>query len=232
MNNITLITSIINISSNPLSYTNIRSVYTREERFIQTKNTIKTVREKIANNKILLVECSLLNDEERKFFIENTDYFLNLHDLNDHTILQKIHSNSKSMGEGTMTIYGIEYLLCPEKNIQFDNLFKITGRYWLNDKFNYYFFDNKNTQIYNGDNEKLVNSAFTFFYKLSYDIAKKWLYFLKKSENDFINCVGYENIFYVFLNTLQEDTYKSYLFKDFPLGLNGNFSVDGCFLNV
>jgi len=62
MNNITLITSIINISSNPLSYTNIRSVYTREERFIQTKNTIKTVREKIANNKILLVECSLLND--------------------------------------------------------------------------------------------------------------------------------------------------------------------------
>ena len=63
MNNITLITSIVNISNNPLSYTNIRSVYTREQRFIQTKNTIKSVREKIANNKILLVECSDLNDE-------------------------------------------------------------------------------------------------------------------------------------------------------------------------
>ena len=47
MNNLILITSVINTPNKPLSYTKNRSVFTRNERFEQTKKTILTVREKV-----------------------------------------------------------------------------------------------------------------------------------------------------------------------------------------
>ena len=56
MNNLVLITSIINTPQNPLSYSNIRSVFTREERFNDTKETIKSIKEKIPYCKIMIVE--------------------------------------------------------------------------------------------------------------------------------------------------------------------------------
>jgi len=73
--NIILITSIINTPNTPLSYIKTRSIYTREERFEQTKRTIKTIREKIPDNKIMLVECSQLTDSEADYLRENTDIF-------------------------------------------------------------------------------------------------------------------------------------------------------------
>ena len=41
--NIILVTSIINTPQTPLSYTNIRSVYNRQERFDHMKHTIKNI---------------------------------------------------------------------------------------------------------------------------------------------------------------------------------------------
>ena len=46
MKNITLITSIIETPNLPLSYTNIRSMFSKNERFEQTKKTITTIKEK------------------------------------------------------------------------------------------------------------------------------------------------------------------------------------------
>ena len=63
MKNITLITSIIDTPNLPLSYTNCRSVFTKQQRFEQTQNTIASIREKIPDNKIILIECSPLNDK-------------------------------------------------------------------------------------------------------------------------------------------------------------------------
>jgi hypothetical protein len=218
MKNVTLITSVIDTSKNKLSYTNIRSFWTKEQRFEQTKKTIYSVKQFIPNNKILLVECSLLTEDEKTFFTENTDYFLNLYDLNDKRILERINSNSKSMGEGTMTMFGLDFLL--NNNIEFDNLFKLSGRYWLNDNFNYNFYDNNFSsvcKIY--DN---FESVFTCLYKLNKEMTKNWLEYLKSSENDFINCVGYENIFGSFTKSQKME---NYLFMVRPLGLNGFISI-------
>jgi hypothetical protein len=44
MNNLVFISSIINTPNIPLSYTNVRSVFSHEERFIQTKKTIETIK--------------------------------------------------------------------------------------------------------------------------------------------------------------------------------------------
>jgi len=76
MNNLILITSVINTPNTPLSYTNTRSVFSRQDRFEQTKKTIKSVREKLSNSKIIIVECSDFNEEENNYFKENCDYKL------------------------------------------------------------------------------------------------------------------------------------------------------------
>ena len=49
--NLVLITSVVCTPNIPLSYINTRSCYTHDERFEQTKKTIKTIKEKIPNIK-------------------------------------------------------------------------------------------------------------------------------------------------------------------------------------
>ena len=67
MTNLVLITSIIKTPDIPLSYISTRSVFTHNERFEQTKKTIQTIREKIPNSKILIVECSELDNEQNEY---------------------------------------------------------------------------------------------------------------------------------------------------------------------
>lgn len=92
-----VITSIINIPNLPLSYTNIRSTYTYNQRFEQTKKTIQTIRDNIPDCKIMLVEYSELNDEHNTFLNDNVDYFLNL--FENKTLMNDIYGKSKSLGK-------------------------------------------------------------------------------------------------------------------------------------
>ena len=131
MNNIILITSVINTPNNPLSYSKTRSVYNRNERFEQTKKTIQSVKEKLPNIKIMIVECSNFNEEENNYFKENCDYILNLWEKKE--LHNNIFGTSKSLGEGTMTIEALKYI--EELNLEYQYLYKISGRYWLNDNF-------------------------------------------------------------------------------------------------
>ena len=59
MVNIVLITSVINTPNKPLSYSKIRSLYSRQERFEQTKKTLTGLKHKwrqLTVNKYLCVE--------------------------------------------------------------------------------------------------------------------------------------------------------------------------------
>src|SRR6056300_795193 len=78
MNDLVLITSVINTPNVPLSYSKTKSVFSRKERFTQTKNTIVSIKDKIPNCKIIIVECSDLNTEEQEYLSINCDYILNL----------------------------------------------------------------------------------------------------------------------------------------------------------
>jgi len=221
--NIILITSIINTNSTPLSYTKTRSVYTKEERFTQTKNTIESL-QKIPDRKIFVIECSQLTDEEREYFTKNCDIFINLYDLNNRNIINNINSPSKSLGEGTMTICALQYLFV--NKIEFGNFFKISGRYWLNDNFEY--------KIY--DNDKIIaqykkDFGSTALYKLPYSVCKLWLDHLNNSANRFLKCEGYEQIFASFLESIENnELLKSLLVNCNPMGLSGYVSVSGGYL--
>jgi hypothetical protein len=217
--NLTLITSVINTPELPLSYIKTRSIYSREERFEQTKQTIKTIREKIPDNKILLVECSQLTPEETDYFTKHTDIFLNIFNTGDRPLINRMFTPSKAMGEGTMTIYALHYLF--SNNVSYCNFFKISGRYWLTDNFNYKTFNNKKIVAKFIDND--TTNALTSLYKLPFTDSYHWYNYLLGSENKFRECAGYENIFAQFLETIDNN---KIIITD-KIGVAGHIAVSG-----
>jgi hypothetical protein len=219
MINLVLITSIICTPDIPLSYTSIRSVFTSNERFEQTKKTIQTVKEKIPESKIFIVECSSLNEEQHKYFLENSDYFLNLY--NNDNLKKSIYSISKALGEGTMTISAIEYI--KQNNIIFDNFFKITGRYWLSENFNYNNFINNDIVVHNIYND--IYNVCTSLYKLNKLNIDDFYNFLINNKYKMEQCIGYEVLFAMFLNSSN----KNKVIHLNKIGVNGYISVSSDF---
>lgn len=194
IDNIVLVTSIINTPNNiPWSYSAIRSVFNREERFEQTKQTIKSIKELIPNYKIIIVECTDFTEEEMTFFFEECDYVLNLWERSD--LHNAFFGKSKSLGEGTMTIEAIKYL--QDKKIKFNNLFKISGRYWLSERFNYNNFNNNKLICHKINNN--AGNIDTWLYKMPYSFINIWKEFLFNNRVSMINCIGYEVLFGNFL---------------------------------
>lgn len=209
---IVLITSVIDTPNKPLSYSKRRSVFTRHERFEQTKKTIFSIKEKIPNASIILVECSDFNEKESLFFNNNCDYVLNLWEK------KYLHDNifgiSKSLGEGTMTIQGLLYL--KNINIGYDYLYKISGRYWLNDNFK---LTQINTNVYKKINNN-INNIFTALYKINYETSVNLLDFLIKNIEQMKKCIGYENLMAKFVRNINSN------FVDI-IGLTGFVTVCG-----
>jgi hypothetical protein len=217
--NIIFVSSVINTPDLPLSYINTRSIYNHEERFEQTKKTINTIRNKIPNSIIFLIDCSQLKDYEKEYLVNFTDIFINLYDLNDYNIINNVFSKSKSLGEGTLTIYAINYL--QQNNFDFDNFYKISGRYWINNNFNYDIFNNNKIVIKKINNDS--NNLITSLYKIPKTYLDKWSDFLLNSKNDMNNNIGAEVLFAKFMNNINEDD-KIFVEK---IGVSGNIAVCG-----
>lgn len=198
--NLIVITSVINIPNLPFSYIPIRSVYNKNERFEQTKNTIKSIRDKIPESKILLVECSELNDEETEYITNNVDYFINIYGTEDN-FEKYVFGLSKSMGENTLILQAFEYLKL--NNIIYENFYKMSGRYWLTDNFNYENFNND--KISYCDGSKYGYNAFTSFYKLNSKYINSYVEFIKNNQDLLINCMDAEIFFEKYLNTIDEN---------------------------
>jgi hypothetical protein len=221
MNNIVLVTSIIDTPNLPFSYINNRSVFTIENRIEQTKKTIQTIKEKIPNLKIILIECSKLTKEQNNYFLENCDYFINL--IEDKQMVDNIYSNSKALGEGTMTIAAIKFI--NNNNINFDNFIKISGRYWLSDNFNYSNINNNNIVVHYINNDP--NNVSTALYKINKKYVNNFYNFLNLNINQMKNCIGYEVLFAQFLNSDKNHTITN-LNK---IGVNGYVSVSNDFVD-
>jgi len=212
MNNIILITSVINTPNNPLSYSKTRSVYNRNERFEQTKKTIQSVKEKLPNIKIMIVECSNFNEEENNYFKENCDYILNLWEKKE--LHNNIFGTSKSLGEGTMTIEALKYI--EELNLEYQYLYKISGRYWLNDNFKLDKIENNVFKKINNDE----NNVFTALYKIDKKTVEKLVFFLINNIENMKKCIGYEVLMSHFVKNI--DNQLVYI-----IGLSGFVTVCG-----
>lgn len=216
MKNLVLITSIIKTPDIHLSY-GIRSIFNYSERFEQTKKTIETIKKWIPNRIIYIIECSELTDEETKYFLQHSDFFFNLY--YDKVLRERIYSPYKCLGEGTMTLYALHDIL--QRNIDFDNLIKISGRYWLSNKFVYEFFLNEMIVVkyING----CIDNVFTALFKLPHDITVLFQRFLEINLQEMYNYIGYEVLFANFLKTMNRDR----IFDVKTIGLSGYVSVSG-----
>ena len=213
MKNLILITSVINSPNHPLSYSLTRSVFNRKERFEQTKKTIKSIKEKIPDFEILIVECTDFNTEEENFFKKECDYVINL--WNNIELHSDIFGISKTMGTKIQMSKGLEYIV--NNNIIFDNLITIAGRYYLNKNFNYEYFNNDKL-IFKIDK---FGTPTTTLCKIPYNIINNFLKHLHTYNDNQNGNIGYEVLVRNFINNYENIIYLN------TMGISGLVSVNG-----
>jgi hypothetical protein len=161
--NIVLITSKIIVSSKPFSYVENRSIYSTETRYEQTLDTIESIRKKIPDSCIFLIDNSNLDRDMYNKLNELCDVFIN--PIYDKKLKYYTDRNIyKSIAEGYQIMYFLD--LFKQLDIKFDRFFKISGRYYLNNKFKYNKFLSNNI-IFSSNNEFGI-FYYTCFYMIPY----------------------------------------------------------------
>ncbi len=218
-----LITSVIKPSSNPLSYSIVRSVYSSEQRLQQTMNTFKSIRDLLPQADIMVCECSPLTPEEIKIFEENTDYFINLYGTKYEA---GTCSYSKAAGEGAQTIATAETIFQTGMNEQYSAIIKISGRYWFNECFQSTIWgSDEYPNIANTPSAGANETTSTVAYKLSMENFQQFANYLKTHTAEIEACVAFETLFHRFFHSLPCNT--KYFISS--LCVCGFCAVDGTF---
>jgi len=217
--NIVLITSVINTSNNPYSYCDVRSVFNSTERLQQTLFTIKSARDKIPDCKIILSECSHLSTDFEDILKNTVDYYCNLKNIKE--VYDAVNGKCKALGEICIQKYTL--IILKNLNLQFDNLFKISGRYIFSNKFNYQPFDND--KICFRKLTEVEGECAVTMYKIPYKSIKDFYEYLVgdvcKNLTDQIQ--SYEFIFGKFISMQNEHVLKEFS----HIGIKGIIAVHG-----
>lgn len=172
--NLVLITSVTNTVNKPLSYYSFRSIYTKNERFTQTLKSIESIRKYIPDSYIYLIECSDDIDEEEKIFKELVDTYVNCFNVDE--VKNSVQSPHKGIGEMNFLLYFLNNF---DNLDEFDHFFKLSGRYYLNNKFDFDKFKSP-TNIFKKENHTLI----TIFYKITKDFYKSFIEIINNNINN------------------------------------------------
>lgn len=125
------ITSAINANND--------SVFKPQDRFIQTLRTIETVRERVPNSVIFLVDSSVteLDVDMKKQIVDKVDYFVDF--SKDATLKQIANQPHKDTLQNFSELITLIKAFSVIKNKKLfddcDRIFKISGRYYLTENF-------------------------------------------------------------------------------------------------
>lgn len=140
-----LVTSAIDCGSRPWSYSADRSVFSAGERLAQTLRTLRSIRAAATRSglhvEVVLVEASALSEESRGQLRDaGADVVV---EANDEEEVRRVclESSCKGHGEVLLTLAGLRRVP------RFRRLFKLSGRYWLDERF---------------EESRFSDSAFTF----------------------------------------------------------------------
>ena len=121
------------------------SAYDEEQRFNQTLDTIECIRNKVPDSYVVLLEISSksIDEKQKDILKEKTDLFLEFY---SEPVIQQIYENIEkrpeliTYGKSLLETRGLLNTLyaIKEHNLFNDSqrIFKLTGRYLLNDDFN------------------------------------------------------------------------------------------------
>lgn len=163
-NNILIfIPSVVYFKNKALSYSANRSIFTPEERALQTVESIRSVKKHIPQAKIVLIELGL-SKELPYDLTKLPDQYLYLGD--NFFVRKACDSKFKALGE-SMALF-IAYFKKNKNN--FDLYFKLSGRYYINDNFNIENFINgeMNAKVYG-------NAISTRLYSFKHSFRIRWL---------------------------------------------------------
>ena len=179
--NIVFVTSKIIVSENKFSYVKKRSYYSKQERITQTINTINSIRKYIPDAHIVLIDNSVFNFFESTILENLVDTFIN---ITDNLVVNYFTDvfEYKAFGEISQTLQFLELFL-KEDYKKINNFFKITGRYEINDEFEYNQYNNELNIFKKHLSIKDKGYYYTCFYKIDKSI-------LKEVQNTFINFVN------------------------------------------
>ena len=158
-----LVTSVIHTGEVPWNYTPTRSLFTPEERFQQSLETIDSIRKYSPFAKILYVEGGKLESTQLEKIQTRCDY---VHYLGEdqETKLHCIESNCKGMGDAWLISKGLQYI--KENHIYGRNIYKLSGRYRVNENYTMNTISSK-IPTFKKVNE---NSYITFFFSVPYTL--------------------------------------------------------------
>lgn len=219
--NVVFISSKIYTSNSPFTYSTTRSIYSPIERFHQTLNTISSIRINVPNSFIILFDNSEFSSEQLNKLNTALDVFLNIQTdpiINDYTNIK----TTKAYGELAQTYAVLNHI---RKNMNYLNVkqfFKISGRYLINETFNYDNYNNDFNILKRNADVTDRNYFYTSFYKISgvnfnnYCDSITNMYNYSKTNDDYYN-VDWEVILASNLN---------YNFIEIPnLGITQNIAV-------
>ena len=161
--NIIMIASKIKTENAALSYTNNRSIYTHAERFTQTLETIESVYKYIkGNNQVIMSDNSIFTDEELTHLCSRC-----IQIRTDNKIFNRCINYSKYKGQGEMCtiIPVLDYIKL--NNIEYKNLYKISGRYFQNEQFDMTIWDTNYSILKKNENIQSREYYYTSFYKIN-----------------------------------------------------------------
>ena len=164
--NIILITSKIYVSATKFSYSNSRSLYSSEERFTQTLKTISTIKQNIPDYFIILFDNSNFTEEEILLLNKNVDCFINITN-NDKLNYYTNDCEYKYLADLFQQINSFYYFLKFIDQTKMKHFFKISGRYFLNNDFDYNIFDNNYNIFKKNENVTDRDYYYTSFFKIS-----------------------------------------------------------------
>jgi hypothetical protein len=199
-----IITSVIKCSEKPLSYSDTRSIFTKEERLEQTIKTIESIRNFIPNSEIILIELGKEYSENNKIK-KIVDQYIDF--SKDKMVRFFVDSRYKGLGEVFGILKGINYI----KN-NYDFYIKISGRYILTKNIPENFYNDSLGFL------KINVNYSTRFYIISKNYFKKYKTILKISL--FLTILrSVERIFYIIIP-------KKWVYNIENIGLEGQIGVD------
>lgn len=213
---IILVTAVCYTANTPFTYTNVRSVFTPSQRYNQLQKTLFSVREVFPSAIIVLAECSMFSNDEEQYLKSKCDVFLNL--IDDEKVREDTSSIYKGLGERILTLKALEYILA---NFKVHSLFKITGRYYYNEKLNLQEYNNDKMNFYCIDGN--IHNVNTCGYKINGANIANFTNYLSTTRQNVIDVYkgSYEQYISAFVNQSTDVQFVK------NLGISGQVSVCG-----
>jgi len=139
--NVVFISSKIYTSSATFTYSETRSIYSPIERFQQTLNTISSIRINVPDSFIIMFDNSEFSSAQLNKLNSVLDLFINIQTdpvINDYTNVK----TTKAYGELAQTYAVLNHIKTNMNYLNIKQFFKISGRYLINETFNYADYNN------------------------------------------------------------------------------------------